>query len=163
MSKVNCKSDFTRYLRIKDLSGKDIGWPDFDWAATFWTFSKSQAFTVGVTAGVSHNCHRTADGRIRVVFNDHRLLSVTLKVELIAQIPDEQYPDRLKQIAQTAVLKTELTCAEVQYVGDDEEVIVLPILHSTGSDGSGGCSCVTATEDEVMQVIDDLFHDPDKD
>lgn len=162
MSKVNCKSDFTRYLRIKDLSGKDIGWPDFDWIATFWTFSKSQAFTASVTAGVPVNCHRTADGRIRVVFDNHRLLSGTLKVELIAQIPDEQYPDRLKQIAQTAVLKTELTCAEVQYVGDDEEVIVLPILQSTGSDGSGGCSCdEVASVDEVLQVIDGLF-DPDK-
>ncbi|MCM1295676.1 MAG: hypothetical protein NC311_09055 [Muribaculaceae bacterium] len=162
MQEINYKSDFSLVLRLRDLAGHDIGWPEFDWTADFWTFPRARAFTASCIGGVCTNCLREDDGRIRVVFNGHGLTPGRLRAELTAQILDGSYPDRLRQTVQTAVLDTVLTAGETRG-GDEEETIMLPLVQGQQG-GSGACGCApAATEEEVMQAVESLFkNEPDR-
>ncbi len=95
---VNFKSDFTLILHLFacDLEGggekTEIDFPDYDWKAIFYTTQKANAYTASCVGGECVNCVNDG-GRIRVVFNDHRLSPGVLRVEFTAYLPDEGYPD----------------------------------------------------------------------
>lgn len=93
--KKNYKSDFDAILHLKSCVGdvcQDVGWPDYDWVARFYTTSYEKAFIASNIGGVLTNCFND-DGNIHVVFNNHGLESGTLRVEFSAEIPNELYPD----------------------------------------------------------------------
>lgn len=100
---VNYRSDFDLFLRLylcktekKGLTSttikEELPFPDYDWEARFWTWSKANSYTVSCIGGVCTNCYND-NGKIHVVFNNHRLTPGTLQVEFTAHLPNEIYPD----------------------------------------------------------------------
>ncbi len=156
MSHINYKSDFSRIIRLKDLAGTDIGWPSFDWTATFWAYSKAMTFTASCIGGVCTNCRRD-DNRIRVVFNGHGLGVGLLKVEFCARLPRGVYPDGTETVVQAARLSTVLTADEVHCLAGEEETVVLPFIYRDAPGADSGICAPSATWTEVRQVIDGLF------
>lgn len=110
------KDDFDFILSIVDKYGFDIGWPDFNWSARFWTSSKANAFVVSSIDGECRHCFPD-DGRIHVVFDNHGLSFGDLFYELTLSIPSEKYADQSKDLHLTGKLPVRLTalCADADY------------------------------------------------
>lgn len=114
--KKNYKSDFDAILHLKSCVGdvcQDVGWPDYDWVARFYTTSYEKAFIASNIGGVLTNCFNDNDN-IHVVFNNHGLESGTLRVEFSAEIPNGIYPDSSQLEVSPQSLHIEL----VRGVGD---------------------------------------------
>lgn len=95
IARKNYKSDFDAILHLKSCVGdvcKEIGWPDYDWVAKFYTTSHDNIYIASNIGGVLTNCFND-NGNIHVVFNNHGLGSGKLRVEFSAEIPNEIYPD----------------------------------------------------------------------
>lgn len=93
--KKNYKSDFDAILHLVSCVGdtkKEIGWPDYDWVARFYTTSHDNVYIASNIGGVLTNCFND-NGNIHVVFNNHGLPSGTLRVDFSAEIPNGIYPD----------------------------------------------------------------------
>lgn len=94
-ARKNYKSDFDAILHLISCVGdtnKEIGWPDYDWVARFYTTSQDNVYIASNIGGVLTNCFND-NGNIHVVFNNHGLGSGTLRVEFSAEIPNGIYPD----------------------------------------------------------------------
>lgn len=114
--KKNYKSDFDAILHLKSCVGdvcKEVGWPDYDWVARFYTTSHDNVYIASNIGGVLTNCFND-NGNIHVVFNNHGFPSGTLRVEFSAEIPNEIYPDGSQLEVSPQALNIEL----VRGVGD---------------------------------------------
>lgn len=114
--KKNYKSDFDAILLLKSCVGdvcKEVGWPDYDWVARFYTTSHDNVYIASNVGGELTNCFND-NGNIHVVFNNHGLPSGTLRVEFSAEIPNEIYPDGSQLEISPQALNIEL----VRGVGD---------------------------------------------
>jgi hypothetical protein len=96
MTKINYKSDFSAMLQVFDGEGNDVGFPDYDFTAEFYT-SGVNKYVASSIGGVLTNCQNN-DGRILVLFDNHHLGVGELQVRFIAQLPAEDYPDTKQQI-----------------------------------------------------------------
>lgn len=90
--KVNYQSDFDVLLNITDENGKALGYPDFDFMAKF---ESGSSYEVGQKGGVKRGVS-DQDGKVKIVFNDHKLSPGTLKLVFSADVPDPSYPDGKK-------------------------------------------------------------------
>lgn len=141
MTHKNYKSDFDAILHLKscvDDVCKDVGWPDYDWVARFYTTSHDNVYIASNIGGVLTNCFND-NGNIHVVFNNHGLGSGTLRVEFSAEIPNEIYPDG----SQLEVSPQSLNIELVRGVGDcgtiaDVEVMLSFIKGEKGDKGDKG-------------------------
>lgn len=139
--KKNYKSDFDAILHLKSCVGdvcKEIGWPDYDWVARFYTTSHDNVYIASNIGGVLTNCFND-NGNIHVVFNNHGFSSGTLRVEFSAEIPNEIYPDGSQIEVSPQALNIEL----VRGVGDcgtiaDVEVMLSYIKGDKGDTGPQG-------------------------
>lgn len=126
--KKNYKSDFDALLRLRTCAGdgdalRELGWPDYDWTARFYTTNKANAYVAGCRGGVCRNCFNDG-GRIHVVFNDHGLGLGRLNVEFSAELPDAIYPDGSRLEVTPQSMDVEL----VQGRGDCGTVAELEVL-----------------------------------
>ena len=87
---VNYKSDFDVLLHVVDANGKAVGFPSFDFVLTF-TSSGQKRFEAGQANGFKRGIS-DADGKVRVVFNDHGLLPGMLNLEVRADVENDIYP-----------------------------------------------------------------------
>lgn len=127
MRKINYKSDFDFILRLRDCRGEEIGWPQFDWTATFWTASRANSFTAGCTGGEARNCYNDG-GQIHVVANGHGLWPGQLKVELTAELPNGAYADGSERLVAPMELDIELIAAAAPCPEQTEAELMLPCL-----------------------------------
>lgn len=97
MRKVNYRSDFDAFLRLTDAAGNEVGWPDYDWSALFYTSDKQKGYRASCIGGECFNCFNDG-GRIHVVFDRQRMGIGELKVDFEMSIPEEIYPDGLQNI-----------------------------------------------------------------
>ena len=115
MFKINCKSDFSFILVIRDCEGNDIGFPPMDFDAQIWTNSKINAYYFGRRNGELINC-KNEDDKIRVIVNDHQMRCGELQVEVTLHLPDSEFPDQERRIVTpdkldiTLVNLTDSTC-----------------------------------------------------
>ncbi len=108
MQKQNYRSEFDAILRLRDCRGNEVGWPDFDWRARFYTgTSKVNAYTASCVGGVCENCYNDGD-RIHVVFDNHRLSPGVLNVEFCADLPNSVYSDGSQRLVKPQPLGIEL-------------------------------------------------------
>lgn len=107
MAKINYKSDFDFILTLRDAQGNDIGFPDFDWEARFWTFSPICATTASCHDGECVNCYNDS-GKIHVVINAPTLGCGKLRVELATHRENDIYPDGERTLYTPDVLDIEL-------------------------------------------------------
>lgn len=108
MQEVYYKSDFDFILKLRDCAGKDMGWPDFDWSARFWTTSKANVFIASCKNGVPVNCYND-NGRIHVVFDNPGFGCGVLQVEYHLRFPNPIYPDGRRDVYGHETLDLQLT------------------------------------------------------
>ena len=139
--RVNAKSDFDFILKLFCGCAKDggepqeIGWPGFDWTARFWTWSPANAYTVSCIGGVCTNCFND-NGRIHVVFDNHRLTKGRLRCDLTAELPNAVYPDgsRREVLPQPVGIELVEGAGDCGCVGDAEVELTLPAVYLTAYD-----------------------------
>ena len=107
MAKINYKSDFDFILTLRDAQGNDIGFPDFDWEARFWTFSPMHAATASCRGGECEGCFND-NGRIHIVINAPALGCGRLHAEVVTHTANDIYPDGERMVYTPDVLDIEL-------------------------------------------------------
>lgn len=127
MKRINYKSDFNFILRLLDCRGVEVGFPDYDWVARFWTGVKANAYEVSCIGGVCKNCYND-DGTIHVVVDNHHLSPGVLRVEFVAMLPDGIYPDGDERVAVPAPLDVELVRTAAPCPSSFEVEVILPYI-----------------------------------
>lgn len=128
MVKINYKSDFDFILTLRDAQGNDIGFPNFNWEARFWTFSPRCAMTASCHDGECVNCFNDSD-KIHVVINAPTLGCGKLRVELVTHRENSIYPDGERTVYTPGTLDIEL----VNGKGDAEDVNAEIVFPATGT------------------------------
>ena len=140
--KINYKSDFDAVLKLRDGRGKEIPFPDCDWEAIFWTFSKSRVFRASCIGGECVNCIRENDGSFRVIFNGHGIGAGVLRWEPHFMFPDSLFPDGVRDIYVPQPLDIELVTGAGDYPTTAEVEASLPLIKGDpgepGADGKDG-------------------------
>lgn len=138
ISTKNYKSDFDAILHLVSCVGEEkteLGWPDYDWVAKFYTTSHDKVFIASKQGNVLTNCFND-NGQIHVVFNNHGLEAGTVKCEFDAEIPNDIYPDGFQREVSPQPLNIEL----VRGRGDcgtiaDVEILLPYIIGPKGDKG----------------------------
>ena len=139
MRKINYLSDFDFILRLVDARGNDVGFPDCDWDAVFWTFSKGRTYRASCIRGEYTNCLRREDGRICVIFDNHNLGTGVLKWEPHFIFPDALFPDGVRDLYSPEPLDIELVPGRGDDASEVEIEAVLPYIKGdTGEQGKQG-------------------------
>lgn len=108
MRNINYKSDFDAVVRIRDCQGREIGWPDYDWSARFYTErGKANPYIASCKGGVCTHCFNDG-GKIHVVFNSHRMGKGPVLVEFHAAVPNAIYPDGTQDLFRPQLTDIEL-------------------------------------------------------
>lgn len=173
LKRKNYKSDFDAILHLYACSygaegekPAEVGWPDYDWEARFFTGTvKANTYVASCKGGVCKNCYND-NGRIHVVFNKHHLGAGVLNVEFYAALPNAIYPDGTQDEVSPQALGIELVTGR----GDcgtlaDVEVFLPMIKGDKGDKGDKGEDAVipedavlsTDTESEVEQAEPNLL------
>lgn len=129
MTKVNYQSDFDFILTLKDCRGNDIGFPEYDWVAKFYTINKEKPYIASYIDGECTNCYND-NGKIHIVLNEHGLMSGQLKVDFSINLPNGIYPDDGELIVAPLPLDIELIrgCSPCPCSSDIEVVIPYAVV-----------------------------------
>lgn len=133
MKEKNFLEDFRLALRLYacTMDGEqkeEIGFPDYDFRAVFYTDgNKANAYTASCIGGKCTNCFND-NGRVCVVFNNHRLGLGVLNVEFTAYIPDGYYPDGDQRSVVPAPLDVKLVRHATPCPKDIEVDLMLPYI-----------------------------------
>lgn len=127
MRKINYKSDFDFILRLTDCRGEDVGVPDFDWTARFYTAASADAFVASCREGVYSNCFDD-NGQLHIVCDGHGLPSGTLLCEFTAELPNGIYPDGSERIVSPQAIGIELVRGKGDCSTEAEAELLLPML-----------------------------------
>ena len=135
---VNYKSDFDVLLHVVDANGKAVGFPSFDFVLTF-TSSGQKRFEAGQANGFKRGIS-DADGKVRVVFNDHGLLPGMLNLEVRADVENDIYPDGKKLYVFSVPTNINLTSGPGEVSSDIEIEVTLPFAVGSSSSSSESSS-----------------------
>lgn len=144
MRKINYKSDFDFILQLYsvmvDADGKEVdgsktelGWPDYDWTARFYTSNKVNAYVASSVGGVLTNCYND-DGRIHIVVDNHRMGLGKIIVEFCAELPREIYPDGYQRNVIPEPLDIELIKGKSDLPTEMEAEVLLPYIKGKKGD-----------------------------
>lgn len=136
--KRNYKDDFDFIMRLYsamvDSSGmevgdsrRELGWPDYDWVATFYTSSKANAYVASCIGGECVNCYND-NGQIHIVVNSHHMGPGRLKVEFRAELPRDTYPDGYQRNVIPEPLDIELIVGKGDLPSEMEVELLLPYI-----------------------------------
>lgn len=131
--KINYKSDFDFILRLTDCKGVNIGFPDFDWEAKFYTNSKANAFVASSRNGKTVNCFND-EGQIHVVVDGHKMGIGNLNVEMRMELPNDIYPDGVQNDVQPMPLDIELVSGQGDCPTTAEIEVRLPYINGNITD-----------------------------
>lgn len=133
MKKINYQSDFDFILNLTDCSGKEIGIPDYDWVARFYTTNQAAAFVASYKDGVYTNCFDD-NGKLHIVCDNHGLPSGILRCEFTAELPNDIYPDGSERIVMPKPLDIELVRSAASCPNDMEVELILPYIKGDKGD-----------------------------
>lgn len=133
MKKINYKSDFDFLLRLHDSKGEEVGWPQYDWTATFWTSSKANSMTASCIGGQCTNCYND-NGTIHIIANNPRLGLGVLKCELHVMLPSDIYPDGINDQYTPQPLDIELVSEAGDCATEAEVEALLPYIKGEKGD-----------------------------
>ncbi len=137
----NYKSDFDIILTLKTCvrnedgtcSKRDVGWPEHDWVATFRTDNGLREYVASRKGDTLVNCFND-NGRIHVVFNNHRLGKGVLRVDFHSEIPNAIYPDGIQDLYEPQPLDVELVDGPGDCAGAAEVEVLLPYIKGEKGD-----------------------------
>lgn len=139
IDRKNYKSDFPAVLKLRDARDNEVLFPDCDWEAVFWAFSKGRTYRASCIRGEYTNCFRREDGRICVIFNNHNLGTGVLKWEPHFMFPDALFPDGVRDLYSPEPLDIELVPGRGDDASEVEIEAVLPYIKGdTGEPGKQG-------------------------
>lgn len=135
MTAKNYKSDFDFIQRVVlcvrhddgTCSKTDVGWPDYDWTATYYTYNRANAYVASCIGGVCTNCFND-NGRIHVIVHDHYLGKGELRVELRAWLPNDIYPGGTQKQVEPAPTGIELVDGPGDCPTEIEVEVMLPYI-----------------------------------
>lgn len=138
MDRKNYKEDFDFILRLYsaviDKNGKevessrtDLGWPDYDWVALFYTSDKGKAYIASCIGGECVNCYND-NGQIHIIVNSHRMGAGRLKVDFKAELPRDIYPDGYQHNMIPEPLNIELVLGKGDLPSEMEVELLLPYI-----------------------------------
>lgn len=133
MRKINYKSDFDFILNLTDCRGENIGIPQYDWEARFYTSSQTDAFVASYKNGTYTNCFDD-DGKLHIVCDNHGLPSGTLRCEFIAELPNDIYPDGHDRLICPEPIGIELVRGKGTCPCDLEVQMILPYIKGDKGD-----------------------------
>lgn len=133
--KINYKSDFDIILTLKTCvrhedgtcSKRDVGWPEHDWVATFRTENGLREYVASRKGDTLVNCFND-NGRIHVVFNNHRLGKGVLRVDFHSEVPNAIYPDGIQDLYEPQPLDIELVGGAGDCATAAEVEVLLPYI-----------------------------------
>lgn len=133
--KKNYKSDFDIILTLKTCvrnedgtcSKRDVGWPVHDWVATFRTDNGLREYVASRKGDTLVNCFND-NGRIHVVFNNHRLGKGVLRVDFHSEVHNAIYPDGIQDLYEPQPLDIELVDGPGDCAGAAEVEVLLPYI-----------------------------------
>lgn len=138
MTKINYKSDFDFLLHLTDCQGGLVGCPEMDWEAHLYTTSRLNAYTAWRRGDEMHNCYNDG-GEIHIVMNDHRLSPGTLNVEFHVMLPNDIYPDGVRDLYTPESLDITLTRERGdECTAADADIIAPYIKGDKGDKGERG-------------------------
>ncbi|MCM1369864.1 MAG: hypothetical protein NC204_05770 [Candidatus Amulumruptor caecigallinarius] len=152
MKRINYKSDFDFILQLKDSSGKDMGWPGFDWRALLYTKSKHDGYEASCIGGKCVNCFND-NGQIHIVADCHNLGIGALKVDLFASLPDKTFADGWRDVCLPRELGIELVPGSGEDAPEMGAVIVLPFV----SEDADSQAFTPEEIDELIENIGDKY------
>ena len=122
------------YSAVVDKDGNEVkgsrrklGWPDYDWSATMWTNSKANAYTASCIDGKCVNCYND-NGEIHIVVNDHHMGPGAVRLQFIAELPREIYPDGLQRNVIPEPVNIELIIGKGDLPTEMEVEMLLPYI-----------------------------------
>lgn len=133
MRKINYQSDFDFILKLTDCNGKEIGVPDYDWVAKFYTTAYTQVFTASCIKGVYTNCFDD-NGQIHVVCDNHGLSNGVLYCEFTAELPNDIYPDGNERVVSPEPIGIELVRGKGDCSDDIDAELVIPYIKGEKGD-----------------------------
>ena len=162
MTKINYKDDFDFILRLytvlTDSSGnevegsrKEIGWPEYDWVATFWTSSKANPFVARARGGECVNCYND-NGQIHIVADNHRLGKGRLNVEFTAELPRGIYADGYQRNVIPAALDIELIAGTGDLPRQIQAELLLPYIKGDKGDKGDAFTYADFTDEEIAEL-----------
>lgn len=162
MKKVNYKSDFDLILHLETcvqnddgtVERKDVGFPDHDFVATFWTASKVNTFVASCINGVMTNCFNDG-GQIHVVFDNHKLSKGRLMVELHTLLPNGIYPDGTQDIYEPHPLDIELVDGAGECPSRIQAEAALAVVYRSAYEDAVAAG-YTGTQQEYAQLVAQL-------
>ena len=134
IDRKNYKSDFPAVLKLRDARGNEVLFPDCDWEAVFWAFSKGRTYRASCIRGEYTNCLRREDGRICVIFDNHNLGTGVLKWEPHFMFPDALFPDGVRDLYSPEPLDIELVTGAGDYPTTAEVEASLPLIKGDKGD-----------------------------
>ena len=170
MRYINYQSDFDFILTLKDCSGKDIGFPEYDWVARLYTINREQAYIASSIGGVLTNCYDD-EGKIHIVLDNHGLASGSLRVEIGQYIPNEKFPDQSELIVTPQGTDIELIRGAAPCPCKAEVELILPTIKGDKGDKGDPLTYEDLTEEQIAELqkpateaaekLKDYFENPD--
>lgn len=162
MKPINYKSDFDLILRLETCvhnddgteERTDIGFPDCDFTATFWTASKVSTYVASCIGGQTKNCFND-NGRIHVVFDNHKLSKGRLMVELHTSLPNGIYPDGTQDIYEPHPLDIELVDGAGECPTRIQAEAALAVVYRSAYEDAVAAG-YTGTQQEYAQLVAQL-------
>lgn len=152
--KINHKSDFDFILSLATCvkRGEDgpcekmpVGWPGFDWSATFWTSNRANTYVASRHGDNLVNCFED-NGEIHIVVNNHRLGKGVLWVEFHSELPNAIYPDAVQDLYEPQSLGIELVDGAGDCQSKMHAELLLPYVN-------GGAQAKAAIPQSILPLV----------
>lgn len=145
---VNFKSDFDFLYTQKGCNGEFVQLPDFE--AVFSTETSPRKYTVSRRGDKLVNCWEDEYGAMHFIFNNHKLLPGMLRYEMHLYLPDERYPDGIRDIYKKKVTNIRLVNENVPCPSPMEVEVMAPYIK--GEDGKS-LTYEDLTEEEKRDLV----------
>lgn len=145
---VNFKSDFDFLYTQKGCDGAFVPLPDFE--AVFSTETSPRKYTVSRKGEKLVNCWEDEFGRMHFIFNNHKLLPGLLRYEMHLYLPDERYPDGIRDIYKKNVTNIRLVNENMPCPSPMEVEVLAPYIK--GEDGKS-LTYEDLTEEEKKDLV----------
>ena len=162
MRHINYKSDFDFILKLVSsvkqndgtITKSEVGFPDHDWEATFWTSRRSTSFIASSKGGVLTNCFND-NGQIHIVCNNRGLGPGVLNVEFHAHVPNSMYPDKCMDMYTVVPLDIELVIGQSDCMTELDAEVGLPIMYRSVYEDAVSAG-FNGTKEEYYQRLNEL-------
>ena len=127
MKLINYKSDFDFILHLFSCNGKELEFPPYDFTVYLYTANRNNPFVAYCKNGVCKNCYDD-EGKIHIVMDSHGLYPGDLKIEFVAEIPNDIYPDKEKRLVIVGPTEIRLVSGTSDCPSKAEAELILPAI-----------------------------------